>query len=212
MLVINYSGNKPQCDRFKFSVNGDNNSQTIKFVIKKQQGDIDLSSSSFACFFVCQSQDKSFVDKAEISSENISEEDNDLIIKYKLLGKHTRYKMIDVGLSFETQEQEVVWKTASATVSIQNGIMADEEIANIYPTELGRIEARLSHKDKKFVKYKNKEGEEQHALIFKENVKVAYTVSGYSKFSKLIKWSTNNRLGYGSVTPSNSESRRIVSQ
>lgn len=138
MLVINYSGNRPQCDRFKFSVNGDNNSQTIKFVLKKQQGDIDLSSPLFSIYFLCQSQDKRFVDKAEIESFVV--EGNDIILEYKLLGKHTQFKAIDVGLSFEDENQEVVYKTANATISIQNGIMADQEMENLYPSLIKKME------------------------------------------------------------------------
>lgn len=180
MLVINYSGNRPQQDRFKFAVNGDNNSQTIKFVLKKQQGDIDLSSPSFTIYFLCQSQDKRFVDKAEITT--VSEEGNDIILEYKLLGKHTQFKSIDVGVSFENENQEVVYKTASATISIQNGIMADDEIANNYPTELGRIETRLNHSDKKFVYLKTNYGnatmlKPAFQMEFYTDVKLLYTVN-----------------------------------
>lgn len=193
MLVINYSGNRPQQDRFKFAVNGDNNSQTIKFVLKKQQGDIDLSSPSFTIYFLCQSQDKRFVDKAVI--ETVSEEGNDIILEYKLLGKHTQYKAIDVGVSFEDENQEVVYKTASATISIQNGIMADEEIANKYPTEIGRIETRLNHSDKKFVHLiqnynkKNKANVyiPEFTMEFDENVRLLYTIGGETKTTNGIK-------------------------
>ena len=140
MLVINYNGNKPTTDIYKFSVQGNNNADVVRFCLEKKQGKIDLSGYKVYAQSKCDEDD--FIDKVEITN-NVNIVDNQLTADWNLLRKHTVNRQLQVSLSFEDETNEVVWQTQSVKVNIANGILADEEIINSYPTIIEEMQGNI---------------------------------------------------------------------
>ena len=131
MLVINYNGNKPTTDYFKFAVQGNNNADVVRFCLDEQQGNIDLTTCKVYVLAKCDEDD--FIDKVEIT-DNVSSVGSQLNAEWVLLKKHTINRQLLVGLCFEDENEEIVWQTQLVKIAIANGIDADEEIANKYPS------------------------------------------------------------------------------
>ncbi len=131
MLVINYNGNKPTTDYFKYSVQGNNNADVVRFCLSKQQGTLDLTNYKVYVQAKCEEDD--FIDKVEIT-DDVSIVANQLNANWVMLKKHTINRQLLVSLSFENENEEVVWQTQIVKITIANGINADEEIANTYPS------------------------------------------------------------------------------
>ena len=140
MLVVNYNGSKPITDYYKYGVEGNNNADVIRFVIQKHQGQLDLLENS-KVFVKCQNDD--FSDKIEIDEENIKDEGNNAYVDWFLMKKHTTQGSLQVSLCFEC-ENEVVWQTQIFTLKIMNGVVADDEIVNDYPTILQQLQKQIN--------------------------------------------------------------------
>ena len=155
MLVINYNGNKPTTDYFKFSVQGNNNADVVRFCLEKKQGKIDLSGYKVYVQAYCEEDD--FIDKVEIT-DNVNIVDNQLSADWTLLKKHTVNRQLQVSLSFEDLDNEVVWQTQIVKITIANGIDADEEMINKYPTVIEEMQKDINElknkPSKEFVYYK----------------------------------------------------------
>lgn len=165
MLVINYNGNKPTTDYFKFSVQGNNNADVVRFCLEKKQGKIDLSGYKVYAQAYCEEDD--FIDKVEIT-DNVNIVDNQLSADWTLLKKHTVNRQLLVSLSFEDLDNEVVWQTQIVKIAICNGILADEEMINKYPTVIEQMQNdidELKNKpSKEFVYYNRKNGDIHHKV------------------------------------------------
>lgn len=141
MLVINYNGNKPTTDYFKFSVQGNNKADTIRFVVLKKQGNLDLE-DNFLVYVKCDNE-TGFVDKVQIESEDIKVEGNNIVVNWHLLKKHTTQSELRVSLCFE-DNSEVVWQTQVFTLKIMAGVNADDEIINNYPTIIQSLQNQIN--------------------------------------------------------------------
>lgn len=142
MLVVNYNENKPIADRHKFSVQGNNNADKIRFVLTKKQGDIDLTDPSLKIYVKSQSPDKSFLDKEELTGLVV--EGNEAHIDWLLKSKHTNNKQLEVALSFE-DNVSVVWQTQLFSLSIPNAVASNVEIENTYPTILAQLQTKIEN-------------------------------------------------------------------
>lgn len=139
MLVVNYNGNKPIADYYKYSVNGNNNADIVRFVVKKIQNGLDLT-NGYHIYAKCDNG-FGFVDKAEITISKENEEE--IYVDWHLLRKHTENACLKVSISFENLDSEIVWQTQIFTLKINSGVVADEEIANKYPTILAELQAEI---------------------------------------------------------------------
>lgn len=183
MLVINYNGNKPTTDYFKFSVQGNNNADVVRFCLEKKQGKIDLSGYKVYVQAYCEEDD--FIDKVEIT-DNVNIVDNQLSADWTLLKKHTVNRQLLVSLSFEDLDNEVVWQTQIIKITIANGIDADEEMINKYPTVIEEMqneinELKYASKNKNFVKFIT-----NTTIYFEEDCGVLLT-ENVRKKSKLVR-------------------------
>lgn len=142
MLVINYNGNKPTSDYFKYSVQGNNQADIIRFVIDAKQEHINLT-NDFRFYANIQGVDDDFVDKVELS--NIENDGDVLTIDFYLQKKHTEHKQIEVCLSAETNR--VCWKTQLVKITIYNSVNADDTIVNDYPTILQQLQREIDELD-----------------------------------------------------------------
>jgi len=179
MLVVNYNGNKPISNYYKYGVEGNNNADIVRFVVLKKQGRLDLQ-DNFLVYVNCDN-DLGFVDKVQISSDDIVVEDNNIVVDWHLLKKHTTQESLNVSLCFEN-EDEIVWQTQLFTLKIMNGVVADDEIVNTYPTIIQDLQKQinaLSGKDKEFVYF----DQFTRCIVVKKDVRVLYSHKG-NKTSK----------------------------
>ena len=118
MLVVNYNGNKPISNYFKYSVNGNNNIDVVRFVVLKNQGYIDLSTSDKVSVKYAN-YDNDFVDEEEIASENVN------VADWHLSSELTKQESLEVSLCF--QRNSDVWQTQIFKLKIMNGIIIEGE-------------------------------------------------------------------------------------
>ena len=142
MLVINYNGNKPTTDYFKYSVQGNNNADTIRFLVSLNQEGL-VFDNTYHIYAKVQCDDDSFYDKVELSEVEFDDSENLLVANFHLESKHTSHKQIEVSLCCENIDQEIVWQTQIVKVGIANGIPAEEEIAKDYPTVLAQLQQQI---------------------------------------------------------------------
>lgn len=142
MLVINYNGNKPTTDYFKYSVQGNNNADTIRFLVSLNQEGL-VFNNTYHIYAKVQCDDDSFYDKVELSDIEFIDSENLLVANFNLESKHTSHKQIEVSLCCENIDQEIVWQTQIVKIGIANGIPAEEEIAKDYPTILAQLQQQI---------------------------------------------------------------------
>lgn len=148
MLVINYNGNKPTTDYYKYSVQGNNNADAIRFLVSLSQDSL-VFNETYHIYAKVQCVDDDFYDKVELSDINFDDSENLLITIFYLESKHTSHKQIEVSLCCEDIRNKIVWQTQIVKVAIANGVNADEEIANTYPTVLAQLQEQIDELAKK---------------------------------------------------------------
>lgn len=125
MLVINYNGNKPISNYFKYGVEGNNNVDIIRFVLLKKQSQIDLSSYNKVSVKV-RNDDSGFVEEIELDSdENVVVSGNTLFVDWHLESKYTTQEQLEVSLCFTLESG--VWQTQLVKIKFSNGIVIEEE-------------------------------------------------------------------------------------
>lgn len=142
MLVINYNGNKPTTDYFKYSVQGNNKADAIKFLVSLNQDGL-VFDNTYHIYAKVQCGDDGFYDKVELSNIEFNDSENLLIAIFNLESKHTSHRQIEVSLCCENIAQEIVWQTQIVKVNIANGIPAEEEIENNYPSVLAQLQQQI---------------------------------------------------------------------
>lgn len=142
MLVINYNGNKPTTDYFKFSVQGNNKADTIRFLVSLNQSGL-VFDENYHIYAKVQSVDDDYYDKVELSEVEFDDSRNLLKADFSLKAQQTSHKQIEVSLSCENLDSEVVWQTQLVKVAIANGVNADEEVADQYPSVLQNLQAQI---------------------------------------------------------------------
>ena len=142
MLVINYNGNKPTTDYFKFSVQGNNKADTIRFLVSLNQSGL-VFDENYHIYAKVQSVDDDYYDKVELSEVEFDDSRNLLKADFSLKAQQTSHKQIEVSLSCENLDSEVVWQTQLVKVAIANGVNADEEVADQYPSVLQDLQAQI---------------------------------------------------------------------
>ena len=119
MLVINYNGNKPISNYFKYGVIGNNNVDIVRFVILKQQGYIDLTKSD-KCEVRCLNENGEILDSVEIDMSTIEERENMLFVDWKPSKNYTSLGKIEVCLAFSKDSD--IWQTQLFTLKFMNGV------------------------------------------------------------------------------------------
>ena len=141
MLVVNYNGNKPIANYYKYGVEGNNDADIVRFVVLKKQGGLDLT-DNFLVYVKCDNE-SGFVDKVEIESADISVKSNNIFVDWHLLKKHTEQESLRVSLCFEN-ENEIVWQTQVFQLKLLSGVNADTEIENTYPSVLQDLQNQIN--------------------------------------------------------------------
>ena len=125
MLVVNYNGNKPISNYFKYGVEGNNNVDIIRFVLLKNQSQIDLSSYNKVSVKV-RNDDNDFVEEIELDSdENVVVSGNTLFVDWHLESEYTTQEQLEVSLCFTLESG--IWQTQLVKIKFSNGIVIEGE-------------------------------------------------------------------------------------
>lgn len=124
MLVINYNGNKPISNYFKYGVVGNNNADVVRFVVLKNQGYADLSEAT-SVKVKCLDEFGEALEEVEIDSGSIEERENMLFVDWLISKDFTSHNKLQVCLSF-IDENENVWQTQLFTLKLMNGVFSEE--------------------------------------------------------------------------------------
>lgn len=117
MLVINYNGNKPTTDYFKYGVSGNKNTDIVRFVLLKYQGQLNLLDNTKVSV-KCLDEFDNALEDIEIASEDIIEKGDMLFIDLKLPNEVTKNSKVKMSLSFSFEED--IWQTQSFTLRLMN--------------------------------------------------------------------------------------------
>jgi hypothetical protein len=130
MLYIHYNQTKPNETEFEYAIQGDNNVDVVDFDIS----DIQLDFEPAHIYAKVQSKDKKYTDKIELTANNSH-------LLWNLQAKTTRHKIVNVQLSFETEEQ--CFQTEMVELTLKPHIDADGTIENDYPTVLQDLQDQI---------------------------------------------------------------------
>lgn len=130
MLYIHYNQTKPNETEFEYAIQGDNNVDVVDFDIS----DIQLDFEPAHTYVKVQSKDKKYIDKIELSANNSH-------LLWNLKAKTTRHKIVNVQLSFETEQK--CFQTEMVELTLKPYINADQTIGNDYPTVLQDLQAQI---------------------------------------------------------------------
>lgn len=124
MLVVNYNGNKPISNYFKYGVEGNNNTDVIRFVLSKIQSYIDLSTSDTIKVRV-RNDDEDFVEEYDIGENMTNVVDNTFFVDFPLPSEITQLSNVEISLCFSKESD--VWQTQTFKLKLMSGIIIEEE-------------------------------------------------------------------------------------
>lgn len=136
MFIIDFR-NKLVSDNH-FSVMGNNNVDVVHFYSHFTQ-----YASGYNVYLKILGNDETYVDKILIDSENISIEDDVLLVKWTMGEVSTQCKKIDVQLQFENNDGSIVAQTRIVSITLGDTIDVDGEIAHIYPKVLTQLQEQI---------------------------------------------------------------------
>lgn len=139
-MRLKFLGNSTFQKVFNYSIQGNNASETIEFVLTSLQEDIDLRSCK--AFVKSSTTSKSFADKQPVDMEDLGK--GEILVKWTILRKHSQHRSLNVQLVFEGETSDIVWQTAVIVFNFGKTINADEEIINSDPSIIQDFEKRIT--------------------------------------------------------------------
>lgn len=139
-MRLKFMGNSTFQKVFNYSIQGNNASETIEFVLTALQEDIDLRKCR--AFVKSSTTSRSFVDKQTVEIEDLG--NDEILVKWTILRKHSQHRSLNVQLVFEGTTLDTVWQTAVIVFNFGKTIEADEEIANQEPSIIQDFEKRIT--------------------------------------------------------------------
>lgn len=162
MLIIRFCGQDTLIKTFDYSVEDDNQSDVVKFILSNNQDNLILSNCS--AYLKITNASSSMVDKIPLSAKVILDR---VEYEWVLERKHTKWKQIKAQLQFEAKNQDVVWQTCRFVFNIRKTINADEEIENDNPTILQDFQRRITNLEERTLNDKiiTKENKEEFPVV-----------------------------------------------
>ena len=139
MLFINYKGDTPQQRFYSLGVKGNHNANKIRFIVARQQADIDLS--DYVCNLKIENKEVDFSDLVMLNLVNQSS--NELTFEWVMTNKDTQFRNLELQLEFLGGEEEnsVVWQTLivglelSDTLKVGDNQPSDKELSVLKQVE-----------------------------------------------------------------------------
>lgn len=120
-----------------FSVIGNNNVDKVRFLSHFTQY------SNYSIYLKVKSEDETYVDKIEIASENISVDEDMLVVDWTMGKVSTQCKKIYVQLQFENDEGELIAQSRIVNIILNDTIDVSEEMKRIYPDILIELQNQI---------------------------------------------------------------------
>ena len=126
MLVINYKGETPQQRFYTFAVKGNKDTNVIRFVVQRQQADVNLL--DFTCSVKVQNKEHDYLDLIMLNP--VYDEASDTIsYDWLLQQKTTQYRNLELQLEFVGGSNgEAVWQTLIAEIELNETIKVGEYV------------------------------------------------------------------------------------
>lgn len=90
------------------------------------------------------SDDETYCDKIAIDSENVSVEDDALVIDWTMGGLATHFKQISIQLQFEDSEGNKLAQSRIVTITLHDTIDVSKHLERLYPDVLRRLENEIA--------------------------------------------------------------------
>lgn len=122
---------------YRFSIMGNSNVDVVNFYSRFTQYAQDTS-----IYLKVRSHNDDYVDKIAIASENISIDNDALVVKWTMGAVSTHCKKIDLQLQFE-KEGDIINQTGIVTLTLSNTIDVEGLIPPIYPQVLKQLQEQI---------------------------------------------------------------------
>jgi len=135
MFIVDFRNTN--VSEYRFSIMGNSNVDVVNFYSRFTQYAQDTS-----IYLKIRSHNDDYVDKIAIASENVSVDNDALVVKWTMGAVSTHCKKIDLQLQFE-KEGEIINQTGIVTLTLANTIDVEGLIPPIYPQVLKQLQEQI---------------------------------------------------------------------
>lgn len=165
MLYIYFNGTKAQQSKYCYGVQQNNKTNVVRFIIEKQQGDIDLSWLS--CTLKLQNAANDYLDLIDLTS-NVIDNGVFLEITWLIESKSTQYKNLELQLQFMNEEE--VWQTEICELELSNTIPVGNTVSSAESSLIQILISKVNECEQKVEELENR----KYAYVDVENDFSAY--------------------------------------
>ena len=135
MFIIDFRNKN--VSKYGFSVMNNSNVDVVNFYSRFTK-----YASNTSIYLKVRSNDDTYVDKIAIPSENVSVDEDALVVKWTMGEVSTQCKEIDLQLQFE-KEGNIIDQTGIVSLKLADSIDVDELIPPIYPKVLEHLQDQI---------------------------------------------------------------------
>lgn len=136
--MLNIDLRNPAVIGYRYSVVGNNNVDVVCFVSSFVQ-----YATGYKVFVKVEDDERTYVDKIEIASEDITVEEDTLKVQWTMGEVSTQCKRINVQLQFENNDGTLIDQSLIAKITLADSINVDEEASHIYPKVLEDLQEQI---------------------------------------------------------------------
>lgn len=125
MLFINYKGDTPQQRFYSLGVKGNHNANIVRFIVARQQADIDLT--DYVCNLKVQNKEHDYLDLIMLNGE-YDEASDTISFEWLLPRKSTQYRNLELQLEFLASDEDIVWQTLIVELELNDTIKVGDEV------------------------------------------------------------------------------------
>ena len=142
MLLINFTGVKPEKSSYDFAVQGNSNANVIRFLLAINQDDVDLS--SLVPYLKVKSIGNDYLDKIDLTEHTtIDNITHKVQIEWTMDALATANKYLKIQLMFEDYPNHTVWQTEIVKLRLIGSIDIDSDMCHRYPQILSYLLAQV---------------------------------------------------------------------
>lgn len=136
MFIIDFRNKN--MSKYCFSVINNSNVDVVNFYSRFTQ-----YATNTSIYLKVRSKDDTYVDKIAIASENVSVDEDALVVKWTMGAVSTHCKQVDLQLQFEKENGEIIAQTGIVTLTLADTIDVDELIPIVYPKVLEELQEQI---------------------------------------------------------------------
>ena len=139
--MLNIDLRNPAVIGYRYSVVGNNNVDVVCFISSFVQ-----YATGYKVFVKVEDDERTYVDKIEIASEDITVEEDTLKVQWTMGEVSTQCKRINVQLQFENNDGTLIDQSLIAKITLADSINVDEEASHIYPKVLEDLQEQIDNR------------------------------------------------------------------